>query len=185
MKIHLHRVSVVAASVLLGSASLACAAPGAERGLARAPQDSAVARGAVLEEGDRPDKPHLNLDRSGLVLSGYDPVAYFPEGGSQPKKGKAELSLKQGGVTWRFATEENRERFEASPAKFDPAYGGWCAYAMADGAKVEVDPESYLIQDGRLMLFYKGFLNDTRKKWQKKPADYQARADREWTRIVE
>lgn len=151
--------------------------------MAAAPQPATEVM--LLQDGDRPDLKHLNLDKSGLAIKGYDPVSYFPEGGSKPRKGKSELAFKDRGVTYRFATKENLELFKKSPAKFEPHYGGWCAFAMADGAKVEVDPKSYVIQGGRLMLFYKSFFNDTRKKWNKKSAELEAKANKAWGEIVE
>lgn len=127
---------------------------------------------------------HLNIDKQGLAIEGYDPVAYFEEGGAKPTKGKKELHHEVGGVTYRFASKAHLELFKKDPAKYEPAYGGWCAYAMADGDKVEVDPKSYLIQDGKLMLFYKSFFHNTRKSWMKKPKDYQAKADKAWAKIT-
>lgn len=67
---------------------------------------------------------------SHLALSGYDPVAYFPEGGGKPAKGAQSISLVHGGVLYRFATEANKAAFESNPARYEPAYGGWCAWAM-------------------------------------------------------
>ena len=137
-----------------------------------------LASGQEGQDRERADLRFCNLDKKGLAIEGYDPVAYFPEGGSSPKKGKREISYGYRGVTYRFANADNRERFKRTPARYEAAYGGWCAYAMADGKQVEVDPESYLIQDGRLMLFYKSFFNDTKKKWSKKPEKLQARGGR-------
>jgi YHS domain-containing protein len=142
--------------------------------------------GPVQEPARRPDYAHLNVDKQGLALSGYDPVAYFPEGGGKATKGKAEFALVQGGVTWRFESEKNRELFKAAPARFEPAYGGWCAWAMVDGDKVEVDPRSFLIEEGRLYVFYDGFLADTRKKWLSKTgAVLRPKADAAWKKILE
>lgn len=132
-------------------------------------------------DGGRPALGHYNL-KDGLALQGYDPVSYAD---GKPARGSAKIVQAHRGVTYRFASEESRERFCAEPGKYEPAYGGWCAYAMADGTKYKVDPESYLIQDGRLLLFYKGFLNNTRKKWQKQgPEEMGAKADGHWLEIT-
>lgn len=139
----------------------------------------------VQEAQKRADLAHLNLDKQGLALAGYDPVAYFPEGGGKPAKGSAEIALVQGGVTWRFASERNRELFQAAPKRFEPAYGGWCAWAMVESDKVEVDPTSFLIEDGRLFVFYDSFFADTRKKWLAKTgAVLRPKADAAWAKIV-
>ena len=113
---------------------------------------------------------HLNLDKRGLAIGGFDPVAYFPEGGGKATKGKKKLAAVHRGVTYRFATEANKQLFVATPERFEPRYGGWCAWAMADGKgdKVEVDPESFTVEDGKLYLFYDGLFGNTRKKWKKK-----------------
>jgi len=144
----------------------------------------ALAFSQQAQDGERSDLRFCNLDKNGLAIDGYDPVAYFPEAGSSPKKGKQELSHSYRGVTYRFASAENLERFKQTPARYEAAYGGWCAYAMADGKQVEVDPESYLIQDERLMLFYKSIFNDTRKKWSKQAEKLQAEADARWEKLT-
>ena len=134
---------------------------------------------------ERSDLKHLNLGKEGLALDGYDPVAYFAEGGGKAKEGSKKITLRHGGVLYRFASEKNRELFEKTPSKFEPKYGGWCAYAMALDEKVEVDPKSFLVTNGELKLFYKGFLNDTRKKWQKEPKVLEPKADANWKKLTE
>ena len=126
-----------------------------------------------------------NTSRANLAISGYDPVAYFPVGGGKPTKGKPEFEHVDRGITYRFATEENMQLFRSNPDRFIPAHGGWCSWAMAeDGSKVEVDPKSYLITDGRLFLFYKDLLTDTRSKFQKDTPANIARADANWQRLT-
>lgn len=127
---------------------------------------------------------HYNLGKQRLAVQGYDPVAYFAEGGGKARKGSPRFTATHRGVTYRFADQKNLERFRKTPDKFEPAYGGWCAYAMRAGDKVEVDAESFLIQDGRLMLFYNGFFNNTRKSWSKGDTKAQAKkADGAWKKI--
>ena len=85
------------------------------------------------------------------------------------------------GATYRFANAQNRARFLAAPSRYEPAYGGWCAYAMASDDRVEVDPKSFRIEDGSLLLFYNGFLANTRKKWGKEGSDKLfPKADANW-----
>ena len=119
--------------------------------------------------------------RSTLAIKGYDPVAYFPEGGAKATKGREDIELDHKGVTYRFATRANLERFRKDPDRYEPAYGGWCAWAMTSGDKVDIDPRSFIVKNGRLYLFYNGLLNDTRAKWRRRDHDALARAaDREW-----
>ncbi len=125
-----------------------------------------------------------NLPASHLAIEGYDPVSYFPEGGATPAKGLKELTFTHAGATYRFATQANLDRFRADPARYEPAHGGWCTYAMGkDGTKVEIDPKSFVVADGRLFLFYKDFFNDTRKSFLKDQAALTQRADDNWTRL--
>lgn len=116
---------------------------------------------------------------SGLALDGYDPVAYFTQ--KKAVKGKSSIVTIYHGITYRFASEEHKNIFVASPTDYLPQYGGWCAYAMAySGEKVEVDPETFTISDGKLYLFYNKFFNNTLDSWKKDEANYIVKADRNW-----
>lgn len=129
-------------------------------------------------------EPLNNVDKKGVALKGYDPVAYFEEGGGEPTKGEKSITAEHDGATYRFATEEHRELFTEDPEKFAPAYGGWCAYAMAEGEKVEIDPKSYEIHDGRLFVFYKDWFNNTLDKWQGERDELLPKADGNWEEIA-
>jgi len=74
---------------------------------------------------------HFNL-KGNLAIEGYDPVSFFA---GEPQKGKAELKLTHNGVTYQFASQANLNKFKANPEAYEPAYGGWCAYAMGDSGK--------------------------------------------------
>ena len=125
-------------------------------------------------------RTQYNLDASHLALQGYDPVAYFD---GKPLKGREDITVDRAGVVYRFASDEHRKQFQESPQKYEPAYGGWCATAMAEGKKVEIDPTDFKITDGRLFVFYKSLLHDARKDWNKKEADLRAKADAHWKEI--
>ena len=93
-------------------------------------------------------KKHFNLD-GGLALAGYDAVAYVNQ--SKALKGNKNFAITHEGVTYYFATDANKEEFRKSPSRFEPAYGGWCAYAMgSNGEKVSVDPKTFKIVNGKL-----------------------------------
>jgi len=109
-----------------------------------------------------------NLEKKDrLAIDGFDPVAYFPEGGGKALKGDAKFTHEHKGATYRFASQTNLDLFKNSPAKYEPAHGGWCSWAMIDGDKIQIEPESFIVKDGRLFLFHKGWLGDTRPKWLK------------------
>ncbi len=121
-----------------------------------------------------------------LAIEGYDPVAYFPEGGGKATKGSKDHEYTYKGVVYRFASREHLELFKQAPARYEPAHGGWCSWAMADeGDKVEIDPKSFIVKDNRLFLFYDGFWGDARKQWLKKNdhEDLATKADQAWTKI--
>lgn len=127
-----------------------------------------------------------NLPKKGekLAIKGYDPVAYFPEGGEKALKGDKKIVTDYKGVVYRFASTGHRDLFLANPARYEPTYGGWCAWAMLDGDKVEPDPKSFIVKDDRLFLFYDGLLADTRAKWLKTNHDASAEsADGAWLKI--
>lgn len=137
---------------------------------------------AATQAAPRAVQQH-NLGKRQLALQGYDPVAYFPEGGGKPQRGLEAHELEHAGARYRFASAAHLERFRAEPARYEPAHGGWCSYAMGkDGSKVEVDPQSFVVANGRLFLFYKSFFSDTRASWLK-DAQLEPRADDAWQKL--
>lgn len=127
-------------------------------------------------------KSQLNIDKSGLALQGYDPVSYFTTG--KPVEGNKNISLTMDGVVYHFSSTKNRDAFKADPDKYEPEYGGWCAYAMgASGEKVEVDPETFKIVNNKLYLFYNKYFNNTLKSWNKDEANLKRKADAHWKQL--
>lgn len=122
-----------------------------------------------------------NLPADKLALAGHDPVAYFTQG--KAMKGAAEVSSAYRGVTYRFASGENRALFAAAPEKYLPTYGGWCATAMAKGEKVEIDPTNFKVTDGRLFLFFKAFYANALNDWKKNEPALTTKADANWKKI--
>ncbi len=123
----------------------------------------------------------FNLDK-GVALSGYDPVSYFLK---NPKEGSKTYVFTQDGVKYYFANAANLETFKKNPAAYEPQYGGWCAYAMgAKGEKVEVDPETYKIVEGKLYLFYNRLFNNTLTDWNKDESNLKKKADANWMKLV-
>lgn len=119
--------------------------------------------------------------RKGIGLQGYDPVSYFQ---GQPKEGKETITQVVKGVTYYFSSSANRDKFRASPERYEPAYGGWCAYAMGEtGEKVKVDQKTFKIIDGRLYLFYNFWGNNTLESWNKNEANLKNKADQNWGRF--
>ncbi|HOZ75331.1 MAG TPA: YHS domain-containing (seleno)protein [Flavobacterium sp.] len=123
----------------------------------------------------------FNLDGK-VAIMGYDPVTYFK---GKPEQGKKELSAIHQGVVYYFSTTANKEAFTKNPTNYEPQYGGWCAYAMgSSGEKVEINPETFKIVDGKLYLFYNAFFNNTLKSWNKQEATLKAKADANWKKFI-
>ena len=102
-------------------------------------------------------KKHFNIEKQ-LAIGGYDPVAYFTA--KKAIKGSKENTFTYGGITYYFSSKETLNAFKKEPSRYEPAYGGWCAYAMGEsGEKVEIDPQTFKVKDGRLYLFYNAFFN--------------------------
>lgn len=123
----------------------------------------------------------FNLEK-GVAVKGYDPVAYFTQ--NKAVKGKAEFAVIHQGVKYYFSSNDNKEEFKKAPAKYEPQYGGWCAYAMGEtGEKVDFDPETFKILNEKLYLFYNKFFNNTLPKWNKDEANLKTKADVNWKKF--
>lgn len=129
---------------------------------------------------------HYNVGKDHLALEGYDAVSYFTE--NKPQKGKEQWNYSYNGVIYRFENEANRTAFQQNPEKYQPAYGGWCTYAMAkNGEKVSVNPLVYKISDGKLLLFYKKAFINTLAIWNKSEMPETERlkkGDQYWAAII-
>ena len=126
-------------------------------------------------------KKEYLLDK-GTAISGYDPTAYFS---GKPQKGRKEFSYTDEGINYQFASANNLEIFKRNPAKYEPQYGGWCAYAMgSSGEKVEVNPETFKIVNGKLYLFYHPFFTNTLTDWNKDENALKAKADVNWSKFI-
>ncbi len=120
--------------------------------------------------------------RKDIALEGYDPVSYFDQ---KPVEGKSNLKFTYKGITYLFANPSNLTKFKAAPDKYEPAYGGWCAYAMGEtGEKVKVDPETYKIIDGKLYLFYNFWGNNTLTDWNKNEKPLKSKGDQNWKKFI-
>ena len=124
----------------------------------------------------------FNLEKN-VAIQGYDPVAYFKQG--KAVKGKKEITASYEGVVYYFSMPVNKEYFLKNPSKFEPQYGGWCAYAMGDSnEKVSINPETFKISNGKLYLFYNAFFNNTLKSWNKNESGLMMKADTNWNKMV-
>ena len=118
------------------------------------------------------------LDENGVILSGYDPVAYFMAG--EPVRGYAGISAVHDGAIYHFSSVAHRDAFKADPAKYAPQYGGFCAYGAAIGAKFPIDPAVFAVVDDKL------YVNNSAKVselWTAKQSQAITLADTKWSKI--
>ncbi|URC13231.1 YHS domain-containing (seleno)protein [Flavobacterium sp. B183] len=137
--------------------------------------------GISFAQNDAKRISQYNLENK-VAIQGYDPVAYFSPG--KAIKGKNELSASYQGVIYKFSSNENKQEFLKNPSRYEPQYGGWCAYALgSSGEKVEINPETFKIIDGKLYLFYNAYFNNTLKSWNKNQTNLKKQADENWKKI--
>ncbi len=135
---------------------------------------------ATAQEQKRVNEFNLEQD---VAAKGYDVVAYIKQG--KAVKGSFANAVLYQGVKYYFASAANKEVFKSNAAAYEPQYGGWCAYAMgATGEKVDIDPETFKVVNGKLYLFYNRFLNNTLPKWNKDEASLKIKADANWKKIT-
>ena len=120
-----------------------------------------------------------NTNGTGYAIGGYDPVAYFSDG--EPVKGSPDFKTEWNGAVWLFASAEHRDKFASAPEKYAPKYGGYCAWAVAEGYTATINPDVWQIVDGSLYLNYSRFV---KLRWQANKRANIARADANWPGIL-
>lgn len=122
----------------------------------------------------------VNADEEGTAILGFDSVAYHKDGKVTP--GSGDNAVAHGGANYWFASPDHKAAFTAEPGKFAPQYGGYCAYAMAQGRLSPVQPEVFEIYEGQLLLFTNP---EFKKLFDADPAKHKAAADQNWPKLVE
>jgi len=114
----------------------------------------------------------------GLAVHGYDVVSYHSDG--KPEVGDAQYSYVYENATYRFSSQEHMRQFKADPARYAPAYGGFCAYGVALGKKFDGDPNFWKIVDGQLYL---NLNSQIQSEWSKDIKGNIQTANTNWTDI--
>jgi YHS domain-containing protein len=115
---------------------------------------------------------------SDVAIKGYDAVAYFKDG--KAVKGNASLTFQWHGMTWHFASRENRDLFAGSPEKYAPQYDGYCAWAMTESRLAITDPEVWKIVNGKLYL---NCSQEAYNKWSRDIPGHIKKADEIWLKL--
>lgn len=108
-------------------------------------------------------KKNHNIDDSKIALQGYSPVSYLDLGIAQ--RGLKEYKATHNGIAYYFTSEAQKKTFEASPEKYLPQYGGYCAFGVSVGAKFRVDPTKFVVKDGKYFLFLYDVEVDAQQLW--------------------
>lgn len=129
------------------------------------------------------DKMANNIDNSNIALNGYSPVSYLDLGLAQrgDKKFKSEIEK----VVYYFTSEEQKKNFDENPSKYKPQYGGYCAFGTYAGAKFRVDPNKFLVENGKYYLFLNNLELDAQQLWmmENNHAKLQEIADKNWNSL--
>lgn len=113
-----------------------------------------------------------------VAVQGYDVVSYFQNG---PVKGNGNNVAYHNEAAYLFSTAENKAAFEANPAKYLPAYGGYCAFGVTKNKKFLSDPLAWKVVDGTLYL---NLSSDVQKLWKKDIPGNISTANSIWPTIV-
>jgi hypothetical protein len=116
--------------------------------------------------------------KNNIAVNGYDVVAYFTD--SNAVKGNEEHTVNWKDANWLFATAEHASLFKASPEKYAPQYGGYCAFGCSRGYKAKTDPDAWTIVNGKLYLNYNSAVKNT---WSRDIENYIKKADAAWLLI--
>lgn len=127
---------------------------------------------------DTSSKADVNVDANGVILRNVDTTSYLMRGA--PAGGSAEFTVVHEGAIYRFASTGERNAFLASPGKFAPAFGGFCAMGAALGKKLDGDPKVYRLINGQLYVFVN---EDAAAAWDKDPTGNFIKAYNKWPLI--
>jgi YHS domain-containing protein len=140
-------------SIAATSASLLAAGAGLSTAHTANPTNLEKGRGVVafLEEAAKTaHKAKVNIDRQGVILKGYDPVAYFTL--HRAVKGNASFQSRSGGATYEFASAADKAAFDKNPSRYVPQYGAFCANYVKKGELRDIDPTVFFIYKSKLYV---------------------------------
>ena len=127
---------------------------------------------------DANSKAAINVDKNDVILRSFDPTTYAAN--KAPQAGAAEYTATSDGAIYRFASSDARDRFVANPAKYKPAFGGFCATGAALGKKLDGDPQIFRIHNGQLYVFVH---QQAVEIFDKDPAGTLAKSNANWPKI--
>lgn len=176
-----HRLPILLASALALTLGLsACNVSSTDTAASNASETSSETTDAnnTAAATDPGADQHTVYAQDGIAIEGADPVAYFTQ--EAFVEGSADFTHEWKGVTWQFASAENRDLFASEPEKYAPQYGGYCAWAVGQNALAAIDPNAWSVVDGKLYLN----ANDRiQSRWNKDIPGNIALADANWPKL--
>ncbi len=124
-------------------------------------------------------KPFVNVNEQGVILDGYDAVAFFTD--NKPVKGDTQYQFSYEGAIYYFVSQEHLALFKATPDKYKPQFGGWCAYAVSLGRVAPIDVNTFSIVNGRLLIQHN---QRAVNGWNKDVKGNLSLADKYWPAVV-
>jgi YHS domain-containing protein len=115
-----------------------------------------------------------------VAVGGYDPVAYFTDG--RPVRGNAQFRTTHQGYEYRFASAEHLAAFRANPSRYLPQYGGYCAWAVAQGYTAAGNPQNWRIVDGKLYLNYN---DEIQQRWERDIPGFIRSGNTNWPSVLQ
>jgi len=124
-------------------------------------------------------KAKVNIDRQGVILKGYDPVAYFTL--HRAVQGNASFQTRFGGATYEFASAADKAAFDKNPSRYVPQYGAFCANYVKKGELRDIDPTVFFIYKSKLYVCSAG---DEAKEFRSNIDTNIQSADSNWRQLT-
>ena len=109
------------------------------------------------------NKKENNIDDSKIALQGYSPVSYLDM--SLAQRGTKQFKTIHNKIAYYFTSADQKAKFDKNPAKYLPQYGGFCAFGVYVGAKFRVDPNKFVVSNGKYYLFLNDLEVDAKQLW--------------------
>lgn len=129
------------------------------------------------------DKMENNIDNSNIALQSYSPVSYLDLGLAQLGNKSFKSEYKK--VIYYFTSAEQKSTFDKNPTTYLPQYGGYCAFGAFVGAKFRVDPNKFIVANGRYFLYLNNVELDAKQLWmaEKNHDKLKKIADKNWEKL--
>jgi YHS domain-containing protein len=133
---------------------------------------------SVFAQNDDTRNNNLNLTK-GIAAGGFDPVTLFTQ--KKAVRANGSISYTYKGVKYFFTSSKNLKQFKNTPSKFEPQYGGWCAYQMSfNGKKIASKAFIFTVKNDKLYFFESKI---SMKKWLAEE-ELKKQADLNWVYIL-